>query len=147
MPHHGVQSGVEQRIVQFTPRRLFQGISLRPPCECGTHGAHNAGNHHKSSVTVVRSYAVPAEKPAPAPDSIDKQPLIPYDSDEQSASGPGLAPFIPPSIQKLISVIMRHGKKDQARRIVFDASHALYNATRKPNPRPELRQRKKEFVP
>lgn len=72
-------------------------------------------------------------------------PPLPYDSDEGSASGAGEAPFVPPQIDKLIKMIMRHGKKEQARRIVFDAAHAMHNTARAKNPRPELRQRNKEF--
>ena len=44
-------------------------------------------------------------------------------------------------------MIMRHGQKDTARKIIFDTSHALYNTTRKANPRPELKQRDPRFVP
>ena len=56
------------------------------------------------------------------------------------------APFVPPSVDKLIRVIMRHGEKEKARKIVFDTSHAMYNMTRSANPRPELKQRVKQFV-
>lgn len=119
----------------FSYGRQLHGVAAGSACTCGEIGCK-------------RWYAAPAEKPSPPkPNGIEKEPLVPYDPDENSASGPGLAPFIPPSIEKLINVIMRHGKKEVARRIVFDASHALYNATRRPNPRPELRQRKPEFVP
>jgi hypothetical protein len=55
-------------------------------------------------------------------------------------------PFVPPAIEKLTRVIMRHGQKEIAHRIVFDTSHALYNMTRAANPRPELRQRNPKFV-
>lgn len=72
-------------------------------------------------------------------------PPLPYDSDEDSVSGAGEAPFVPPQIDKLIKMIMRHGKKEQARRIVFDAAHAMHNSARAKNPRPELRQRNKEL--
>jgi hypothetical protein len=151
MPQHGVRSSIQQQAEGVTPGSMFWGVSSGPPCECRTCRPHIPAvcvcTGNSASVLRLRAYAVPAQAPAPAPASIDKQPLIPYDSDEQSAGGPGLAPFIPPPIQKLISIIMRHGKKDQAQGIVFDASHALYNAARRPNPRPELRQRQKEFVP
>lgn len=73
-------------------------------------------------------------------------PPLPYDSDEDSTTGAGEAPFVPPQIDKLMKMIMRHGKKEQARRIVFDATHAMYNNARAKNPRPELRQRHKDFA-
>jgi hypothetical protein len=73
--------------------------------------------------------------------------LPPYDEDLDEGAPMGQAPFIPPPIDKLIRVIMRHGKRDVAQRIVFDASHVLYNATRPKNPRPELKQRHQDFVP
>jgi hypothetical protein len=67
-------------------------------------------------------------------------------SRDTGQKGQTYAPFIPPSVDKLIRIIMRHGKKDIARKIVFDTSHALYNMTRKANPRPQLRQRNPKFV-
>jgi hypothetical protein len=72
--------------------------------------------------------------------SFDPEPKQGHEAGKQAA------PFIPPSIVKLIKVIMRHGQKDIARKMVFHASHALYNMTRKPNPRPELQQRDRKFV-
>jgi hypothetical protein len=64
----------------------------------------------------------------------------------QSRKGQQYGPFVPPTIDKFIRIIMRHGQKDKARKIVFDASHALYSLTRKANPRPELRQRNPKYV-
>ena len=61
-------------------------------------------------------------------------------------SRPSGAPFIPPAIDKLVRVIMRHGEREKAWGIVLDASQALYNMTRPANPRPELRQRDARFV-
>ena len=60
--------------------------------------------------------------------------------------GKDRAPFIPPYIDKLTRIIMRHGEKEKARRIVLDTSHALYNMTRSANPRPELVQRNPAFI-
>ena len=57
------------------------------------------------------------------------------------------APFIPPAVKKLINVLMRCGEKEKAQAIVFRTTHALYNMSRARNPRPELKQRHKAFVP
>ena len=79
-------------------------------------------------------------------------PSAAYDPEAQQVDHPAehrrprTAPFVPPSVDKLINIMMRHGQKDTARRIVFDTSHALYNMTRRPNPRPELKQRSARFV-
>lgn len=144
MPSHTTGSETSQRLAT-AQRRDLSNVFMRASFNhdvCRTHAAAPTPQQVSS-----RSYAAPAQKPAEPPHGIEKAPLIPYDSDENSATGVGLAPFIPPSIEKLINVIMRHGKKEVARGIVFDASHALYNAARDPNPRPELQQRRKEFMP
>jgi hypothetical protein len=115
-------------------------------------GGQGVAAHSNALPMLIRHGARPCSsraeqgltEPAMTPAS---EPVLPYDTDENSATGAGLAPFIPPSIEKLINVIMRHGKKEVARRIVFDTSHAMYNAARSANPRPELKQRCKEFVP
>lgn len=145
VPNLSIRPGAKQQ-VDLMSRRQFHGVSTWSPCTCAC-GICGAA-YRKDSFSSMRCYAVPAEKSAPAAaPSFNSKPLIPYDSDENSASGPGLAPFVPPPIEKLINMIMRHGKKDIARGIVFDASHALYNAARSSNPRPELQQRRKEYVP
>jgi hypothetical protein len=100
------------------------------------------------------SYALPERRAdqGSAASSSDQGPsgssrLPPYDEDLDEGAPMGRAPFVPPPIDKLIRIIMRHGKRDVAQRIVFDASHVLYNATRPKNSRPELQQRHKDFVP
>lgn len=59
----------------------------------------------------------------------------------------GAAPFVPPSIQKLINVMIRHGQKEIAQKTVFKTAHVLYNMSRPSNPRPQLKQRHAAFVP
>lgn len=101
---------------------------------------HSSAVHlQETSTDVPNSVAAALEARPP-------EPPLPYDSDENSVTGAGEAPFIPPQVDKLIKVIMRHGKKEQARRIVFNATQALYNSSRAKNPRPELRQRHKDFT-
>ena len=94
--------------IDIMHRIQLHGVAAGSACTFG----HASGMGGVGSCGGKRWHAAHAEKPSPSvPVGIEKEPLVPYDSDENSASGPGLAPFIPPSIEKLINVIMRHGKK------------------------------------
>lgn len=95
-----------------------------------------AGDSTPSEPSTSRAAAPPTTAYDPEP-----EPASP-----QAGQRPRSAPFVPPSVDKLINIMMQHGQKDTARRIVFDTSHALYNMTRRPNPRPELKQRNPRFA-
>eukprot|EP00892_Ulva_mutabilis_P001369 jgi/Ulvmu1/11232/UM073_0004.1 len=111
----------------------------------GIQPSFEARRMHTSAIAVSDAAPDAPNSVAAALAAQPPAPPLPYDSDENSVSGPGEAPFVPPQIDKLIRMIMRHGKKEQARRIVFDATHAMYNSARAKNPRPELKQRHKDF--